>query len=339
MAGRTVLVTGGTGFTGSALVRRLLERGLTVRVLDNQEGMFHEELKGLGAQIELGSVTDEETVRRMIQGCSVVFHLAAAFRKINASKSVYWSVNVDGTALMARISLEAQVDRFIYCSTEGVHGHVEKPPADENAPINPQDYYEYTKWEGEKAMQPFTAQGLRSVILRPTAIYGPGDPERFYMIYRRVSSGVFPMFGDGRTWYHPVYIDNLVQAFELAMDKPEAIGQVYVIGDEKFCSVEELVRGVATALGIDVKIPHFPFWLIWIPSVVCDGICKPLRLKPPLFPRRADWYRKTRAFDISKAKRELGYAPQIGLAEGLRRTAEWYREMGLLPAAPGAQQA
>ncbi len=339
MAGRTVLVTGGTGFTGSALVRRLLERGLTVRVLDNQEGMFHEELKGLGAQIELGSVTDEETVRRMIQGCSVVYHLAAAFRKINAPKSLYWSVNVDGTALMARLSLEAQVDRFIYCSTEGVHGHVEKPPAAESAPINPQDYYEYTKWEGEKAMQPFVEQGLRSVILRPTAIYGPGDPERFYMIYRRVSSGVFPMFGDGRTWYHPVYIDNLVQAFELAMDKPEAIGQVYLIGDEEYCSIEELVRGVAAALGIDVKIPHFPFWLIWIPSVTCEAICKPLRLKPPLFPRRADWYRKTRAFDISKAKRELGYAPQIGLAEGLRRTAAWYRQMGLLPAASGAQQA
>jgi nucleoside-diphosphate-sugar epimerase len=241
-------------------------------------------------------------------------------------------------ANIAKASLEAGVDRFVYCSTEGVHGHVHEPPAAEDAPINPQDYYEYTKWEGEKALRPFTEQGLKSVVLRPTAIYGPGDPERFFMIFRRVSTGTFPMFGDGKTWYHPVYIDNLVQAFELAVERDEAIGQAYIIGDDEPVSIENLVRATARSMGMDVKIPHFPFWTIWWPSVACEAVCKPLGLKPPLFPRRADWFRKTRAFDVSKAKRELGYHPEVGLDEGLRRTFEWYVAKGMLPgptAAPG----
>jgi nucleoside-diphosphate-sugar epimerase len=327
---RRALVTGGTGFTGSALVKRLRERGLDVRVLDNQKGIFFDELSRLGADIRIGSVTDYEQVKKAVHGCSVIFHLAAAFRTINVSKSLYWDVNVNGVVNMAKASLEEGVDRFVYCSTEGVHGHVERPPADENGPINPQDYYEYTKWEGERALQPFVEKGLPSVILRPTAIYGPGDPERFYMIYRRVLTGTFPMFGDGSTWYHPVYIDNLVQAFELAMDRREAIGQAYLIGDESYCSIEDLVRKTAKSLNVDVKIPHLPFWLIWLPSVLCEAVCKPLRIKPPLFPRRADWFRKTRAFDISKAKRELGYAPHVDLDEGLRRTADWYRREGML---------
>jgi nucleoside-diphosphate-sugar epimerase len=304
-------------------------------VLDNQEGRFHDELAELGARIELGSVTDAAKVHELVAGCEVVFHLAAAFREINVPKQRYWDVNVRGVEIMAEAALAAGVERFVYCSTEGVHGHVAEPPADESAPINPQDYYEYTKWEGERALAPFGERGLRTVVLRPTAIYGPGDPERFFMIYRRVCTGVFPMFGDGKTFYHPVYIDNMVQAFELAMDRPEAVGQTYLIGDAEYCSIEELVRGVGEALDVDVKIPHFPFWMVWLPSVACEAICKPFKAKPPLFPRRADWYRKTRAFSIDKAVREIGYKPEVELAEGLRRTAAWYREMDLLPEGKG----
>ena len=328
---RRALVTGGTGFTGSALVRRLLERGNPVRVLDNQKGHFHEELEGLGAEIRIGSVTDAAAVREAVEGCELVFHLAAAFRQIDASKEKYWDVNVNGVANIAAASLEAGVERFVYCSTEGVHGHVHAPPANEDAPINPQDYYEYTKWEGEKALRPFREKGLKAVVLRPTAIYGPGDPERFYLIFRRVASGTFPMFGDGTTWYHPVYIDNLVQAFELAVDREEAIGRDYLVGDEEPVSIENLVRATARAMGVNVRIPHFPFWSLWVPSVVCEAVCKPLGIKPPLFPRRADWYRKTRAFDISRLKTELGYRPSVGLDEGLRRTFEWYVDQGMLP--------
>ncbi len=324
------LVTGGTGFTGSHLVRRLLQRGCDVEVVDNSRGLFWEELGRLGARLVQGSVTDKALMDRLTDGKEAIFHVAAAFRGVSLPHQVYWDVNVEGTRNLLEASLRLGVRRFIYCSTEGVHGHIKNPPADESAPIAPKDYYQYSKWEGEKVVQEYMQKGLPAVILRPTAIYGPGDPERFLMIYRRVKTGVFPMFGSGRVTYHPLYIDHLTDAFELAWEKEEALGQTYLIADQDYIAIEDLVREVARVMQVQVRIPHFPFWpLLWA-ATLCEGICKPLKITPPIFRRRADWYRQNRAFLIGKARRELGYNPTVSLGEGLTRTYHWYREHGYL---------
>ena len=144
-----VLVTGGTGFTGSHLVRRLLDRGHDVVCLDNQPGLFADELRGLGAEVVIGSVTDADLVRRSSRGVEVVHHLAAAFRQLNVPKSVYREVNVEGTRNVLEAARASDVRRVVYCSTQGVHGHVMNPPGDENSPIAPEDYYQQTKYEGE----------------------------------------------------------------------------------------------------------------------------------------------------------------------------------------------
>ncbi len=326
------LVTGGTGFTGSHLVRRLLKRGHEVEVVDNARGLFWEELEGLGARLVQGSVTDKGLMDRLVAGKEAVFHIAAAFRGVSLPHKVYWEVNVEGTRNLLEASFRHGVRRFIYCSTEGVHGHIKHPPADETAPIAPKDYYQYSKWEGEKVVQEYIQKGLPAVILRPTAIYGPGDPERFLMIYRRVKTGTFPMFGPGRVTYHPLYIDHLTDAFELALEKEAAVGQTYLIADQGYLPIKELVREVAQVMGVQVKIPRFPFWPLYLASWLCEVICKPLNLTPPIFRRRADWYRQNRAFTIEKARRELGYNPQISLRDGLTRTYQWYLEHGYLSA-------
>src|SRR5689334_23005447 len=142
-----VLITGGTGFTGSHAVRRYLARGHQVRVLDNKPGAFFEELSAAGAEIQIGSVADREAVRRAMEGIELVQHIAAAFREINVPDSVYESVNVEGTRIVAEAALAAGVRRVVYCSTEGVHGHVVNPPGTEESPIAPEDYYQQTKWE------------------------------------------------------------------------------------------------------------------------------------------------------------------------------------------------
>jgi nucleoside-diphosphate-sugar epimerase len=150
------------------------------------------------------------------------------------------------------------------------------------------------------------------------------------MIFKRVNKGKFPMFGSGKTLYHPLYIDNLVDAHMLAMEPGKGDGQTYLIADEEYVTIEDLVRRVGKALDVDVKIPHYPIVPLIIAGHFFEKACKPFRITPPIFPRRVDWYRQNRAFDISKAKRELGYDPKVGLDEGLRRTAEWYREKGYL---------
>ncbi|MCP1675788.1 nucleoside-diphosphate-sugar epimerase [Natronocella acetinitrilica] len=332
-----VLVTGGTGFSGKALVTRLLTEGHQVTALDYKEGLKTEELRQLGAEVIIGSVTDKEIVSRSVAGVEVVFHLAAAFRELNVPESFYDEVNIEGTRNVVEAAQAAGVRRLIYCSTCGVHGNVDHPPANEDAPIQPADYYQKTKYEAEPIVMAYNGKGMATVILRPAAIYGPGDPERFYLIYRRVASGSFPMFGSGRTLYHPLYIDNLVDAFMLCMEDGKGDGRAYLIADEHYVSVEELVRAVAKALSVEVRIPHFPVWPVVVAGHVCERVCKPFGVTPPIFPRRVDWYRQNRAFDISRARVELGYQPRIGLEEGLRRTAEWYRAEGYLPPAAGGK--
>lgn len=327
---KRVLVTGGTGFTGAHLVRRLLTRGHEVVVLDNKEGLVYEDLLQQGANISIGSVTDRELVDKLVAGCDTVYHLAAAFREVNVPKSVYWEVNVNGTRYLLEAAEEHKVNRFVYCSTCGVHGDVKNPPAAENAPITPADYYQYTKYEGEKVAQEFMKGGMQIAILRPAAIYGPEDPERWLMLFKRVSAGRFLMFGDGKATYHPLYIDNLVDAFELAAEKEEAVGQTYLIADEKYYPLNDLVREIGAVLEIKPNIIHLPFAPLWIAAATTEAIYLPFQKNPPIFRRRADWFRQNRAFNISKAKKELGYEPKVGLRSGLEKTAKWYRDYGYL---------
>ena len=326
-----ILVTGGTGFTGKALVKRLLEERHKVIALDNKEGFKTQELRDLGAEVVIGSVTDKMIVNRSMKDVEVVHHLAAAFREMDVPEKHYWEVNVQGTRNVIEAAFEHKVKKFIYCSTCGVHGNVKNPPTGEGENISPADYYQRTKYEAEPIVDEYFRKGMKTVILRPAAIYGPGDPERFFLLYKRVSKGTFPMFGDGKTLYHPLYIDNFIDAFMLTMKDGLGDGGVFLVADEEYVSVEYLVRKVAESLNIyNLKITHYPITPLIIAGHVFEKICKPFHITPPIFPRRVDWYRQNRAFKIEKAKRELGYDPKVSLEEGLRKTAEWYKKEGFL---------
>lgn len=325
-----ILVTGGTGFTGKVLVKRLLDEGHQVVALDYKEGLKTQELREWGAHVVIGSVTDKDVVKRSMDGVEVVHHLAAAFREMNVPDSYYKEVNVEGTRNVLEAAFAQKVKKFIYCSTCGVHGNIDHPPGGEDAPIHAADYYQQTKYEAEPIVNDYFKRGMKTVIFRPAAIYGPGDPERFFMIYKRVASGTFPMFGDGKTFYHPLYIDNLIDAFMLAMEQGRGDGEAYLIADEEYIEIEKLVRKVAKSLNVEVKIPHYPLIPMIIAGHICEKICKPFHITPPIFPRRVDWYRQNRAFKIDRAKRDLGYQPKVGIDEGLRRTSEWYKKEGYL---------
>jgi nucleoside-diphosphate-sugar epimerase len=327
-----VLVTGGTGFTGAALVGRLRAAGHEVIALDYKEGLQSDTLRAIGAEVVQGSVTDRAIVEKSMRGVEFVFHLAAAFRELNVPHSFYDEVNVGGTRIVLEAALRAGVWKFVYCSTCGVHGNVDHPPANENAPIHPADYYQRTKYQAEPLVKQLAAGRMEAVILRPAAIYGPGDPERFFMIFKRVARGSFPMFGSGQTLYHPLYIDNLVDAFMLCLAPGVGNGREYLIADEHYYPIEEIVQAVGRALDVKVRIPHYPMTPVVIAGHICEQVCKPFGITPPIFPRRVDWYRQNRAFDITRAKQELGYRPQIELDEGLRQTGIWYRQQGYLEA-------
>jgi nucleoside-diphosphate-sugar epimerase len=320
-----VFVTGGTGFTGAALAERLLGEGHTVTVLDKQPGLAVEALRKKGAQVTLGSVTDAQVVAQCSEGAEVVVHLAAAFRESGAPDSLYRAVNVEGTRNVMEAAVRAGARKVVYCSTQGVHGHITAPPGDENSPIAPADYYQRTKFEGEGVVRRF-ADAIEIAIIRPTAIYGPGDPGRFVMIFRRVSRGRFPMFGSGGTFYHPVYIDNLVDAFMLTLAPGVGAGEAYIVGDAEYFPIRVLVEKVAASMGVSVAVPTYPLWPLILAGHLCERACKPFGVNPPIFPRRVDWFRQVRAFKIDKARRDLRYEPRVSIEEGLKRTARWYGE-------------
>jgi nucleoside-diphosphate-sugar epimerase len=139
------------------------------------------------------------------------------------------------------------------------------------------------------------------------------------------------MIGDGKVLYHLTYVDDLVDGIVLCGNKKEALGQIYTIGGEKYLALNELVEIIARALDVKKPTIHFPFfWPVWVAALLCEVVCYPFGINPPIFRRRVDIFRKDRAFDISKARKDLGYRPQTSIEEGIKKTAEWYKNNGYL---------
>ena len=218
--------------------------------------------------------------------------------------------------------------RVVHCSTVGVHGNIEHPPANEDAPLGPGDVYQNTKLEGEQiAREAGRRTGIEVTIVRPSGIYGPGD-RRLLKLFGGVARRRFPMLGSGEIYYHLTYIDDLVEGFRLCGELPAAANRTYILAGGEVTTLNELVKLTAEVAGVDPPRVHFPVWPVWTAAALCEALCVPLGIEPPLYRRRVDFYTKSRAFDISRARRELGYAPQVGLRDGIARTLAWGREHG-----------
>lgn len=322
------LVTGATGFTGGALCRRLTADGWEV-VAFVRESSNVEELKAMGVNCVALDIVDPEAVAGSFPDVDVVFHIAAAYRSEHADQQEFWRVNVDATKNLLDSALAKGVTRFVHCSTVGVQGEIEDPPAAEDYRFKPGDHYQESKLEGEKLALTYVERGLEVTVVRPVGIYGPGDT-RFLKLFKPVEKGYFVMVGDGQTLYHMTFIDDLVQGFLLAAQSPNAVGEVFTIAGDRYTTQDELVRNVATALGKQLRMIRVPLAPVFWASVVCDKLCRAIGVAPPLYPRRVEFFQLDRAFSTAKARRMLDYSPRVDLAEGLRRTGEWYRENGFL---------
>lgn len=323
------LVTGASGFTGGYMVDHLLERGYQVRAFVRPSSDITH-LKARGVDVVTGDLLYKADLAQAMRNIDVVYHIAALYRAANQPDQAYWDVNVTGTENVMAAALEMGVRRVLHCSTCGVHGHIDKPPATETAPIKPGDIYQETKAEGEKvAMFYHRDKGLPVTIARPVGIYGPGDT-RMLKMYRMIYQGKFIMFGGGNVLYHLSYVTDIVEGFRLAAETPAAAGESYIIAGERWFTLNDFAKMVAAALGVNPPRLHPPVWPVYAAGWLCEKLCIPLRVQPPIFRRRVDIFVKDRAFDISKAKRELGFQPKVGLEEGIHRTAQWYKENGYL---------
>lgn len=324
-----VLVTGATGFTGGHLARSLAGRGYQVTALV-RDRTGAAPLERTGITLATGDVRDRDALGRAASGAEVVYHIAAIYRQAGLADAEYRAVNAGAVALMIEAAAAAGARRVVHCSTVGVHGDVECPPATEDAPLRPGDIYQRTKLEGEQRGREAAARtGIELVIARPTGIYGPGD-RRLLKLFRGVARRRFVVLGHGRIYYHLTYIDDLVEGFRLCAETPGAAGRTYILAGGEVTTLNELVARIAEVAGVPSPRLHLPVWPFWLAGAACEALCAPLGLEPPIYRRRVDFFTKSRAFDISRARRELGYAPRVTLREGIGRTLDWYRAAGWL---------
>jgi nucleoside-diphosphate-sugar epimerase len=303
----------------------LVDRGYQVRAMVRPSSKI-DALAGLDIEIVRGDLAvDDGIPADALRDVKVVYNIAALFRQEGATREVFMNVNGIGTERVLKAALASGVSRFVHCSTVGVHGHIENPPANENAPYRPGDWYQETKLEGEKRALAFgRAHNFPVSVIRPSPIYGAGDM-RFLKLFRAINNGTFWMIGDGTPLYHFVYVDDLAQGFMLAGERKESIGEVFIISGPEYVPISKLVEMIAEELGKPIPRRRIPIGPVMTAAKICKAFCHSVGIEPPLYPRRFDFFRKDRAFDNTKAKTLLGYQPKVGLREGIARTAAWYR--------------
>jgi nucleoside-diphosphate-sugar epimerase len=324
------VVTGATGFTGGHLARALARRGDQVRALVRTRDQRSAALEAAGIAIYEGDLLDSDSLTRLMADADIIYNIAASYRQASAGRETYVGINATAVARLIELAADTTVRRVVHCSTVGVHGDVESPPANEDAPFRPGDAYQRSKVEGERlGWEASERCGVELVVARPSGIYGPGDT-RLLKLFRGIARRRFVTLGSGDIFYHLTYIDDLVEGFRLCGTVPAAAGRAYILAGPEVTRLNELVRLIADSAGVAPPSLRLPVWPFWSAGAVCEAVCGPLGIEPPLYRRRVDFFTKSRAFDISRARAEIGFSPAVNLADGIRRTLAWYREQGWL---------
>lgn len=325
-AGSNVLVTGATGYTGSVLVKKLLDIGVNVRAVARKSSNIAP-LENLPVTWLRGEVFDDKTIRSAMEDVHYVFHVAAAFRDPKSTEQDYRNVHLKSTELIVAEALQnPEFKRLIHVSTMGVHGHIENPPGDETSQFRPGDGYQRTKAEAEIWLKDFAKENdFPYTIIRPCAIYGPGE-KRLLKIYKMATKKLFPILGQGKCWYHLVHVDDLVGAMIVAATEPRALGEAFIVGSSEPIQLEEMAAIIAREYNHKLRIVRLPIGPFFLLGDICEAICKPLKINPPIYRRRVAFYSKDRNFSTRKMREVLGYLPLYENEKGIVESARWYRD-------------
>jgi nucleoside-diphosphate-sugar epimerase len=323
-----ILITGGNGFLGRNLVLALQERGDSVRVLASFRGSTFW-LEQRGVTIFRGDIRDSEVLTAAMRGADAVFHLAAMIRVWGAIQDSY-AVNVTGTENVCRVALAAGVRRLVHISSAMVYNMAIGRPVTEDEPLEPLDEpYSMTKAEGDKLVQRMTAEDhLPAVIIRPGTLLGPGDHLNFGRTADRMRAGKGIIVGSGNNAVPFVYIADVVQALLLALDNERAVGQVYNIGNDQPLTQEQFLSAIAQEIGVAPPHIHVPYYLMYTAAYTAERVAtlSGSRIPPAVTRHGVKIFGADSRLSIDKARRDLGYAPQVPLREGVRRTAIWYQQ-------------
>lgn len=328
------LLTGATGFIGQNLARKIAARGDQVRALVRQSSRTAE-IEALGAELARGDVTRPDALPAAVDGCDVVVHLAGLVKAMGREE--YFRVNALGTRSLALACAGArQRPRLVLVSSVAAAGPASpgRPRREEDAPA-PVSLYGESKLAAEREVQGLAGR-VEAVILRPVIVYGPGDKELLPLLFRMARLGVVLKAGLGDKRYSLVHVEDLCDAILAAAERGRAVGReghegTYFVSDGGEHSWEDVGRAALDAVGARgrvVPVPDVVSWLVAAGTALASrvsGVPAMLSLDKMNEIRQAAW-----TCSIDRARRELGFSPRYALAEGMRQSARWFRERGLV---------
>ena len=316
---RTALVTGAGGFIGAHLVQRLASLGMEVRALD----LRPRGRSGYGDQVRVhqADICDGAALGPLLDGVDTVFHLASLHLEVGADPAAFDAVNVDAAANLVTLAAERGVRRFIHTSSVGVYGDARAGhPLREDAPKHPESPYERSKLKGERAVLARAQEAkLELIVLRPAWVYGPGCP-RTAKLLRGLEKGRFFYIGGGDNLRHPLYIDEMIDAFILASDASGLNGRIFNVAGPQIMPLRDMVETFARGAKLPIPTLHLPMSLGYLAGYAAELAFHAAGREPPLSRRSLAFFRSNNAWDISAARNELGFEPTINLEEGVQLT-------------------
>ncbi|MEM7757852.1 MAG: NAD-dependent epimerase/dehydratase family protein [Cyanobacteria bacterium P01_A01_bin.40] len=318
-----VLVTGATGLVGSHLAETLTQEGYEVRCLV-EPSIDASVLASLPVEIIYGDIRDRSTVEQAVKGCQNIYHLAGIVASPGISTQTYYDVNVGGTGNVAQACLNNGIERLIYGSTTGIYGTIRHPPINEKTPANPDSPYRQTKWLAEQlVMNHHRNEGLPVVAARLTSITGARAYD-WSGLLRAISVGNFRGIGTGENYHHTVDVNDAVQGLLCCAHTKNIEGECYLIGGEKPIQLKQLFNLMTEELGVnEIKmlglLAPFKFF-----GDTAHFLYRNFEIKIPQG-NRYDLFLTNKVLDISKAKQELGYSPQVSIKESIHNLVQWYQ--------------
>jgi nucleoside-diphosphate-sugar epimerase len=311
---RQILVTGADGFVGQTLCETLLHGGYAVRGAVRAPGY-----KNQGTRtVVVGPMTAETDWMSSLEGIDAIVHLAARTHVTgevpDGVLAKYRQVNVEATERLARMAAASGVKRLVFMSSIKVNGERTSghPFTEDDTPL-PEDAYGISKWEAEQALDRIAHQtGLEVVVLRSPLVYGPGVKGNFLRLMALVFRGYPLPLASVHNRRSLIYVGNLVDAIIACLELSAAAGKTYLVSDGEDISSPELIRAIASALGIQAKLFPCPVTFLTTGAALLGKSCEVDRLIGSL------------QVDSSKIRAELGWRPRILLAQGLEQTAQWY---------------
>lgn len=325
-----VLVSGATGFLGGRIIAKLLDEGHevvgVVRSTSNTEGLPK------AVEIKEADLFDISSLEDAVQGVDAVIHLAAYFNFYPADEELMFKVNVEGTKNIMNACVGTSIERFIYCSTTETIGAVRFPPGTEDTELRPNYSYGESKVLAEQAIREITADtGLAHIILRPTGVMGEGDLYVMYEVALELYNGkVFALPRDLSAGIMFTHVDDVVSGFIAALNPMAALNNTIILCPDEAISWEEFVDIMTTALGVKPPRLRVPGFLAKFGMALLSPFKNRKKMTFFWHPKSVDMILAQHVYSNEKAKRLLGWAPQVTMLEGYQRAIKWYFEQGLL---------